>query len=223
MRTIKSFVMRAGRTSPRQQQGLECWLKNYALPLDKESGDLAAVFGRVADTIVEIGFGMGASLLATAIQNPDKNYIGIEVHRAGLGSFAHDLHSHQLTNVRLVPSDAVEIFKTRFVDNSLAGVQIFFPDPWPKKRHHKRRLIQTEFIALLARKIRPGGFLHCATDWEEYAEHMLTVLSAEPALNNEQKDGGYAPRPESRPVTKFERRGLGLGHGVWDLIFIKRD
>jgi tRNA (guanine-N7-)-methyltransferase len=221
MRTIKSFVMRAGRTSPRQQQGLETWLKNYALPLDKIDWSLKDAFGRSADTIVEIGFGMGASLLATAIQNPDKNYIGIEVHRAGLGSLAHELHSHQLTNVRLVPTDAVEIFKTQLKDDSLAGVQIFFPDPWPKKRHHKRRLIQSEFIQLVAQKIKPGGFLHCATDWQEYAEHMLAVLSAEPTLENQQKEGGYAPRPESRPVTKFEKRGVGLGHGVWDLIFYK--
>lgn len=222
MRTIKSFVMRAGRTSPRQQQGLEHCLKNYALPEGGGELNLEAAFGRVADTVVEIGFGMGASLLATAIQNPDKNYIGIEVHRAGLGSLAQDLENHQLKNVRLVPSDAVEIFKTRFADNTLAGVQIFFPDPWPKKRHHKRRLIQTEFIRLLVQKIKPGGFLHCATDWEDYAEQMLRVLSAEPALKNQEEGGGYAPRPDSRPVTKFERRGLGLGHGVRDLIFLKK-
>lgn len=223
MRTIKSFVMRAGRTSPRQQQGLEYWLKEYALPLDKKNWRLEDAFGRTADTIVEIGFGMGASLLATALQNPDKNYIGIEVHRAGLGSLAYDLHAHQLTNVRIVPSDAVEIFTNHIHNDSLAGVQIFFPDPWPKKRHHKRRLVQKDFIALIAQKTRSGGFLHCATDWQEYAEHMLVILSEEPSLKNQQLEGSYAPRPESRPLTKFEQRGINLGHGVWDLIFIKKD
>ncbi|CAM2741908.1 tRNA (m7G46) methyltransferase, SAM-dependent [Legionella steigerwaltii] len=220
-RRIKSYVLRAGRVSNRQRQGLEIWLKDYELIVDGGPWNLADEFVRNADTVVEIGFGMGASLLAMAKNNPALNYIGIEVHLAGVGSLAADLHEHQLSNVRVVAHDAVEVFRTQLLDNSLAGIQIFFPDPWHKKRHHKRRLIQKEFIHLVTKKLKPGGFIHCATDWQEYAEHMLDVLSAEPALKNSQQDGGYSPRPLSRPLTKFEQRGERLGHGVWDLIFIK--
>ncbi|WP_115711264.1 tRNA (guanosine(46)-N7)-methyltransferase TrmB [Legionella sainthelensi] len=220
-RKIKSYVLRAGRVSNRQCQGLDLWLKDYELTVSGSPWDLDKEFTRSADTIVEIGFGMGASLLTMAKNNPELNYIGIEVHRAGVGSLAADLHEHKLTNVRIVSHDAVEVFHTQLLDNSLAGVQIFFPDPWHKKRHHKRRLIQPAFIQLLVQKIRPGGFIHCATDWQEYAEHMLHVLSMEQALRNLQNDGGYSPRPISRPLTKFENRGERLGHGVWDLVFTK--
>lgn len=214
-------MLRAGRVSNRQQQGLDLWIKDYELAMTGSQWNLAKEFGRNADTVVEIGFGMGTSLLAMAQNNPQLNYLGMEVHQAGVGSLAADLHDHQVTNVRIVAHDAVEAFRMQLADNSLAGVQIFFPDPWHKKRHHKRRLIQTEFIHLLTQKIKPGGFIHCATDWQEYAEHMLTVLTAEPALHNSQINGGYSPKPESRPLTKFEQRGERLGHGVWDLIFIK--
>lgn len=220
-RRIKSYVLRAGRMSPRQQQGLDLWLKDYALPVDGKTWDLQQLFGRQAPTVVEIGFGMGASLLTMAQNNPETNYIGIEVHQAGVGSLAADLHDHQINNVRLVAFDAVEVFRQQLADNSLAGVQIFFPDPWHKKRHHKRRLIQPEFIAHLSQKIQTGGFLHCATDWQDYAEHMLMVLSNASDLRNTQEQGAYTPRPESRPLTKFERRGERLGHGVWDLVFTK--
>lgn len=220
-RTIKSYVLRTGRVSNRQQQGLDLWLKEYQLTLGDATWNLLDKFGRDADTVVEIGFGMGTSLLTMAKNNPDTNYVGIEVHHAGVGSFAADLHDEQLTNVRIVAHDAVEVFKTQIGDNSLAGIQIFFPDPWHKKRHNKRRLIQPELIQLLAKKIRPGGFIHCATDWEDYALHMMEVLSAEPSLHNQQAVGEYSPKPESRPMTKFELRGERLGHGVWDLIFIK--
>ncbi|MCW8398795.1 tRNA (guanosine(46)-N7)-methyltransferase TrmB [Legionella sp. PATHC038] len=220
-RRIKSYVLRAGRVSNRQSQGLELWLKDYELTVDGNPWSLAEEFNRNADTVVEIGFGMGASLLAMAKNNPEINYIGVEVHLAGVGSLAADLHEHQLSNVRIVAHDAVEVFRTQLLDDSLAGVQIFFPDPWHKKRHHKRRLIQKEFIQLVTKKLKPGGFIHCATDWQEYAEHMLDVLSTEPALNNSQHDGGYSPRPLSRPLTKFEQRGERLGHGVWDLMFNK--
>lgn len=219
---IKSFVIRAGRVSPRQQQGLDLWLKEYELSIGDTPWDFEALFHRKADTIVEIGFGMGQSLLAMGITNPDLNYIGIEVHKAGVGSLAADLHDNQLTNIRLVAHDAVDIFQNQIIDNSLAGVQIFFPDPWHKKRHNKRRLIQPNFLELLAKKLKPGGFIHCATDWQDYAEHMLSVLSAEPSLVNTQSEDGYSPRPETRPLTKFERRGERLGHGVWDLIFVKK-
>lgn len=221
-RKIKSYVLRAGRVSNRQQQGLELWLKDYELRLSNSPWKYTEIFHRTSNVIVEIGFGMGASLLTMAKENPHLDYIGIEVHQAGVGSLVADLHDHQLSNVRVVAHDAVEVFQTQLVDNSLAGVQIFFPDPWHKKRHHKRRLIQSEFINLLVTKIKSGGFIHCATDWQEYAEHILDVLSNEPALSNQQKEGGYAPRPQSRPLTKFEQRGERLGHGVWDLLFIKK-
>ncbi|MGL5743009.1 MAG: tRNA (guanosine(46)-N7)-methyltransferase TrmB [Legionella sp.] len=222
-RKIKSYVLRAGRVSNRQQQGLDLWLKDYELTLNDIPWDLDEAFARPADTVVEIGFGMGASLLTMATNAPELNYIGIEVHQAGVGSLSADLHDHQLKNVRIVAHDAVEVFRTKLLDDSLAGVQIFFSDPWHKKRHHKRRLIQPEFIQLLVKKLKPGGFIHCATDWQDYAEHILEVLSSEPSLQNTQDHGGYSPRPLSRPLTKFEQRGERLGHGVWDLIFTKLD
>lgn len=221
-REIKSYVLRAGRMSNRQQQGLELWLKEYELPLNTSPWCYKEIFENKAEVLIEIGFGMGASLFTMAQQNPHLNYIGIEVHKAGVGSLVADLHDHNIKNVRVVSTDAVEIFKTKLADNSIAGVQIFFPDPWHKKRHHKRRLIQAEFIQLLTKKIQKGGFIHCATDWQEYAEHILAVLSREPSLINTSSDGTYIPRPDSRPLTKFEQRGERLGHGVWDLIFTKR-
>ncbi|BCA94163.1 tRNA (guanine-N(7)-)-methyltransferase [Legionella antarctica] len=221
-RRIKSYVLRAGRVSNRQQQGLDLWLKDYELVICDEPWSFLKEFGRTAETVVEIGFGMGTSLLRMAKDNPQLNYIGIEVHQAGVGSLVADLREYQLSNVRIVAHDAVEVFQTQLEDNSLGGVQIFFPDPWHKKRHHKRRLIQPDFIHLLVKKIKQGGFIHCATDWQGYAEHMLEVLSEEQALDNQQLTGGYSPRPESRPLTKFEQRGERLGHGVWDLIFIKK-
>ena len=220
-RQIKSYVLRAGRVSNRQQQGLDLWLKEYELLAEGKPWCLEAAFGRDADTVVEIGFGMGASLFAMARANPSVNYLGVEVHRAGVGSLVADVHEHGLSNVRVVAHDAVAVFENQLKDNTLAGVQIFFPDPWHKKRHHKRRLIQANFVKLLVSKIKPGGFIHCATDWQEYAEHILEVLSADTTLYNQQKEGGYAPRPDTRPLTKFEQRGERLGHGVWDLIFIK--
>lgn len=220
-RTIKSFVLRAGRVSNRQQQALDHFLSAYELPLVSTPWDLAEAFGREADTIVEIGFGMGASLIAMAQQQPELNFIGIEVHRAGIGSLVADLQDHAITNVRIVPHDAVEVFKSHLADDSVAGVQIFFPDPWHKTRHHKRRLIQSEFVNLLIKKIKMGGFIHCATDWQNYAEHMQAILSAKPSLRNTQVDGGFSPRPATRPLTKFEQRGNRLGHGVWDLIYIR--
>jgi tRNA (guanine-N7-)-methyltransferase len=220
-RTIKSYVLRKGRISHRQQQGLSVWLKDYELLLGDMLWSFSEIFGNHADTVVEIGFGMGHSLFLQAQNNPELNYIGIEVHEAGVGSLVADLHDFNVPNVRVVVHDAVEVFHTQIPDNSLAGIQIFFPDPWHKKRHHKRRLIQPELIRLLVSKLKPGGFIHCATDWQEYADHILNVLSAAPQLNNKQSDGGYAPRPSSRPLTRFELRGERLGHGVWDLIFFK--
>lgn len=221
-RTIKSFVLRAGRVSHRQQYALDHYLADYILSDSTAPWGLSREFGRDADTIVEIGFGMGASLCAQAQAQPHNNYIGIEVHRAGIGSLVADLYDLKLTNVRVVPCDAVEVFQRCVLDDSLSGVQIFFPDPWPKLKHHKRRLIQSAFIRSLVQKIKPGGFLHCATDWQPYAEHIQDVLSAEPALRNQEADGGFSARPETRPITKFEQRGTRLGHGVWDLMYIRR-
>ena len=221
-RTIKSFVLRAGRVSNRQQQALDQFLRDYELLLAEDPWDLEAVFGRKAETIIEIGFGMGGSLLAMAKQQPELNFIGIEVHRAGIGSLVADLHEQGINNVRIVPCDAVEVFKHHLSENSLAGVQIFFPDPWHKKRHHKRRLIQTEFVNLLIKRIKIGGFIHCATDWQDYAEHMRAVLTANPTLVNTEANDDFSPRPETRPLTKFEERGKRLGHGVWDLIYIRK-
>lgn len=217
-RTVKSFVLRAGRVSPRQQEGLTRWLPTYELAHDGMPWDLKQIFGRDAPTIMEIGFGMGHSLTAMAKANPDKNYIGVEVHRAGIGSLVADLHQESLTNVRVATFDAVEVLTTYIANQALAGVQIFFPDPWPKKRHHKRRLIQTNFVQLIVNKLNHGGFLHCATDWEDYALQILEVCSREPMLKNQQADGGFSPRPGSRPMTKFEQRGERLGHGVWDIL-----
>jgi tRNA (guanine-N7-)-methyltransferase len=220
-RKIKSYVLRAGRVSNRQQQGLDLWLKDYELSLDTSPWIYPEVFGRLSEVIVEIGFGMGSSLLTMAQENPHLDYIGIEVHQAGVGSLVADIYDHQVNNIRVVSHDAVDIFQNQLAANSLAGVQIFFPDPWHKKRHHKRRLIQADFINLLVKKIKPGGFIHCATDWQDYAEHILEVLKNESMLANQNPDGGYVPKPESRPLTKFEQRGERLGHGVWDLIFKK--
>ncbi len=220
-RTIKSFVLRTGRVSNRQQLALDEWLADYVLPEPGELWCLSKEFGRDADTVVEIGFGMGASLLSMALARPDLNFVGVEVHRAGIGSLVASLHDNAVTNVRIAPYDAVEVMKTCLADDVLMGVQIFFPDPWPKKRHQKRRLVQVDFITKLVQKIKVGGFVHCATDWQEYAEHMLEVLSAIPTLRNQQTEGGFSPRPDTRPLTKFEQRGHRLGHGVWDLIFEK--
>lgn len=222
-RTIKSFVLRAGRVSNRQQHALEHYLQAYELPLSNQPWDLQAAFAREAPTIVEIGFGMGSSLITMAEERPDLNFIGIEVHRAGVGSLVADLYERKIENVKVAARDAVEIFQHCLDENSLLGVQVFFPDPWPKKRHQKRRLIQPSFVKLIANRIKPGGFLHCATDWQDYAEQMLAVLSAEASLQNSSSEGGFSERPPRRPLTKFEQRGTGLGHEIWDLIYVKNN
>ena len=221
-RPIKSFVLRAGRMSPRQQMALAEGLPAYALPAPGELWHLPTIFSNNADVVVEIGFGMGNSLIAMAKREPELNFIGIEVHRPGIGSLIAALQAEGLTNVRVAPYDAVEVFQSCLADDVLTGVQVYFPDPWPKKRHHKRRLLQPDFVRLMVKKIKPGGFLHCATDWEDYAQEMLVVLSAEQQLRNSQATGGFTPRPERRPLTKFEQRGQRLGHGVWDLLFCKQ-
>ena len=183
--------------------------------------DFAALFGREAPTVAEIGFGMGETTARIAAENPGINYLCMEVHAPGVGSLLKQVEEHALTNVRIVRHDAVEVLRDMIPEASLAGMHVFFPDPWPKKRHHKRRLVQPSFAALAASRLAPGGYLHVATDWQEYAEHVLAVLQATPGLVNTAHD--FAPRPATRPETKFERRGLRLGHGVWDILFERKD
>lgn len=221
-RRIRSFVRRQGRITEGQRRGLELYWDQYGLTLAQAPFDWEQVFGRKAPLIVEIGFGNGQSLLTMAQQRPDHDFIGIEVHRPGVGALINDAQRLGVTNVRVFNDDAVEVLAQAIAPASLAGVQLFFPDPWHKKRHHKRRIVQPEFVALVASCLQPDGYFHLATDWENYAEHMLEVLSAAPDLANQQADGGYAPRPDYRPLTKFEQRGVRLGHGVWDLLYTRR-
>ena len=220
-RRIRSFVTRAGRLSAAQARALEELGPRFRLPYQKEPLDLAAAFGRAAPIVLEIGFGMGATTAAIAEAMPDKNFLGVEVHTPGVGSLLKLIGEQQLQNLRLIQHDAVEVVSHMIAPRSLDGVHVFFPDPWHKARHNKRRLLQPAFVALLASRLAPGGYLHCATDWEDYAVQMLDVLGAEPSLEN--TAAGYAPRPAYRPVTKFENRGIKLGHGVWDLVFRLRD
>ena len=200
-----------------QKRAYEQFLGRYALPYSQHPLDFAALFGRAAPTILEIGFGMGETTATIAGSHPENDYLGIEVHSPGVGSLLKLIEERQLPNLRLMQHDAVTVIDGMISPGSLAGIHTFFPDPWPKKRHHKRRLIQPPFVRLLASRLSTGGYLHLATDWQEYAEQMLAVLNAEPLLEN--TVSSYAPRPEYRPLTKFEQRGLKLGHGVWDLVF----
>ena len=206
--------------SPGQQRAHEVLLPRFGAPYAIATLDLAALFGRHAPTFLEIGFGMGETTAAMASAQPQHDFLCVEVHTPGVGSLLKQIEERQLANIRIIQHDAVEVLRHMVAPATLDGVHIFFPDPWPKKRHHKRRLVQPDFVALLAGKLKPGAYLHCATDWQEYAEQMLAVLGAEPALRN--SAAGFAPRPGYRPLTKFEKRGLNLGHGVWDIIFVKR-
>ncbi len=218
-RPIRSFVLRQGRMSVAQQRAHDNLKAVYGIPYVVQPLDLAATFGRDAPKILEIGFGMGDATAAIASAHPENDYLGIEVHSPGVGSLLNQIQECALANLRIIQHDAVEVLRDMIPDASLAGVHIFFPDPWHKKRHNKRRLIKHDFVALIARKLAPGGYLHCATDWEDYAIQIMEVLSGEPALTN--TADGYAPRPDYRPLTKFEQRGLRLGHGVWDIVFKK--
>ena len=216
---IRSFVLRQGRVSNAQRRAVDTLLPVYGIAYAPRTLDLEQLFGRRAPTILEIGFGMGETTARLAQAHPENNYLGIEVHTPGVGSLLKRIAEEGLTNLRLIQHDAVEALDNMIAPASLAGAHIFFPDPWPKKRHHKRRLIQPEFVALLATRLAPGAYLHAATDWQEYAEQILAVLAAEPGLTNTAP--GFSPRPDYRPLTKFESRGLKLGHGVWDIIFRK--
>ncbi|OYW36024.1 MAG: tRNA (guanosine(46)-N7)-methyltransferase TrmB [Hydrogenophilales bacterium 12-61-10] len=214
---MRSYVLRAGRVGPGQARALAEIGPQCMLPYQAGLLDLDAAFGRSAPHILEIGFGMGEGLAEIAAAHPENDYLGVEVHTPGVGALLKQVGERGLTNVRVIQHDAVEVLTRMVAPDSLAGIHIFFPDPWHKKRHHKRRLIQPPLVALLASRIQPGGYIHLATDWQDYAEQMLVVLAAEPLLANTVAD--YAPRPDTRPLTKFEQRGIRLGHGVWDLVF----
>ncbi len=218
-RKVRSYVLRAGRATAGQTRALATLGATYLVPFEPCALDFGSLFGRDAPTILEIGFGMGEATAQIAAALQDRNFIACEVHEAGVGALLRRIGEQGLQNLRLIRHDAVEVLEHMIAPRSLAGVHIYFPDPWHKKRHHKRRLVQAPFVRLLAERIAPGGYLHCATDWQPYAEQMLEVLSAEPLLANTAE--GYAPKPEHRPLTKFEQRGLKLGHGVWDLVFTR--
>lgn len=216
-RSIRSYVVRAGRIGPGQTRALQQLAPRHVLAYQPLLLDLPAVFARAAPVVLEIGFGMGAATASIARARPHTDFLGIEVHPPGVGALLQQIEALGLRNLRLIQHDAVEVIEHMLAPATLAGVHIYFPDPWPKKRHHKRRLVQPEFIATLVDRMAPGAYLHCATDWHAYANDMMQVLSGEPGLENTVP--GFAPRPDWRPLTKFENRGLELGHGVWDLLF----
>jgi len=219
MRTVRSFVLRAGRMTEGQQRGLEEAWPDYGLSLDDGMISPEQVFSSDAPVILEIGFGMGDSLLSMAKSHPENNYIGIEVHRPGVGRLLNNAQLDGVKNLRVYCDDAIEVLAQCIPDGSLAGVQLFFPDPWHKKKHHKRRIVQSVFAQNIRQKLKQGGVLHMATDWENYAEHMMEIMSAEQGYHNVAGEECYSPQPEWRPVTKFQKRGERLGHGVWDLMF----
>ena len=214
---IRSYVLRQGRFSRGQQRAYAELLPRFGIPYQPGALDFDRIFGRHAPVVAEIGFGMGETTARIAAENPGTNYLAMEVHAPGVGSLLKQIGEAGLENVRIVPHDAVEVLRDMVPPDSLAAMHVFFPDPWPKKRHHKRRLLQPPLAALAASRLAPGGVLHVATDWQEYADHVLAVLSATPGLANTVQ--GFAPRPAVRPETTFERRGLKLGHGVWDIVF----
>ncbi|HEY7943090.1 MAG: tRNA (guanosine(46)-N7)-methyltransferase TrmB [Burkholderiales bacterium] len=219
-RPIRSFVLRQGRFSPAQQRAYEALLPRFGIAFAPAPLDLAAAFGRANPKILEIGFGMGETTATMAAAQPERDFLGIEVHSPGVGSLLKLIDEKHLSNVRIVQHDAAEVVARMIAPDALAGIHVFFPDPWPKKRHHKRRLLQPEFIHALAQRLAPGACLHAATDWEDYAIDILAAASGDPLLTN--TAAGFAPRPGYRPTTKFERRGLDLGHSVRDIVFMRR-
>ncbi|MBX9297328.1 tRNA (guanosine(46)-N7)-methyltransferase TrmB [Chromobacterium piscinae] len=219
-RAIRSFVLRQGHLSQGQQRAMDEGMPRWGIEYRPERIDLEQAFGRAAPKILEIGFGMGGATAEIAAANPGNDYLGIEVHGPGVGNLCKLIAEKELTNLRLMRHDAVEVLDNMLADGSLDGVHIFFPDPWHKKRHNKRRLIQAPLVAKLAKKLKPGGYFHAATDWEDYAVQILEVLGGNADLEN--TADGYAPRPDYRPLTKFEARGIKLGHGVWDLVFRRK-
>lgn len=218
-RPLRSFVLRQGRLTSGQKLALESQWPIVGIEFQDSPVNLNEMYGRQAPTTLEIGFGNGDSLAQMAKQSPERNFFGIEVHRPGVGHLLHLVGEFELSNVRAMHHDAVEIINKMIPDGSLDRIQIYFPDPWHKSRHNKRRIVQPEFVALLATKLQKGGVLHLATDWEHYARYMLKVMAAAPDYKNQASSGAYAERPDDRPLTKFENRGIKLGHGVWDLLF----
>ncbi|KMN81811.1 tRNA (guanine-N7-)-methyltransferase [Chromobacterium alkanivorans] len=216
-RAIRSFVLRQGHLSPGQQRAMDEGMPRWGIEYRPERIDLEQAFGRAAPKILEIGFGMGGATAEIAAANPAQDYLGVEVHSPGVGNLCKLIAEKELSNLRIIRHDAVEVLDHMLADGSLDGVHIFFPDPWHKKRHNKRRLIQAPLVEKLVSKLKPGGYLHAATDWEDYALQIMDVFSGQPQLVN--TADGYAPRPDYRPLTKFEARGIKLGHGVWDVIF----
>lgn len=219
LRKIRSFVRREGRFTPAQRSAFDQLWPVYGINVTTTHWDFHELFGRQSDVYLELGFGDGRLLKLLSTSHPERDYIGVEVHRPGVGRVMRELHEQGISNVRVACEDGVDVLQQNIPLASLSGILIFFPDPWHKKKHHKRRLIQPEFVHMAAQRLKQGGILHLATDWEDYAMQMLEVLSAEPLLENTSADGGYVERPESRPLTKYEQRGLRLGHGVWDLVF----
>ncbi len=222
LRTVRSFVRREGRLTPGQQRAIDTLWADFAIDEGDSLLDLNEIFGRDAPKVLEIGFGNGASLIQMAINQADQDFLGVEVHRPGVGQLLKGIDEHGLSNLRVVCTDAVELLKHRISNNTLDRVQLFFPDPWHKKRHNKRRIIQPAFVDLLTEKIKSGGHLHMATDWQNYAEQMLDDLSNNKLFDNCSDDDTYIDRPDYRPLTKFEQRGLNLGHGVWDLLYKRK-
>ena len=219
LRRIRSFVRRQGRLTKGQQLALDNLWPEMGVEFQQEPLDLVTLFGRDAPVVLEIGFGMGASLVTMAQNNPHQNFLGLEVHAPGVGACLASAKEAGVENLRVMCHDAVEVLEKMIPDNSLDMVQLFFPDPWHKARHNKRRIVQTPFVELVMRKLKLGGVFHMATDWEAYAEHMLEVMSSIDGYKNQSESNNYVPRPETRPLTKFEQRGQRLGHGVWDLMF----
>ena len=222
-RPIRSFVLRQGRLTKAQQHALDNFWSQYGIDFSDNKLDFKSVFGRSAPVTLEIGFGNGDSLLEQACDNPERDFIGIEVHRPGVGHLLNRIHQENLNNLRVLCHDAVEVLKLQIPVNSLDRVQLFFPDPWHKKRHHKRRILQNSFIELIRSRLVNSGFFHMATDWENYAEHMYAEMSHSQGFTNAAQEGRFVPAEGLRPQTKFEKRGLKLGHGVWDLLFKKTD
>ncbi|MDY6980488.1 MAG: tRNA (guanosine(46)-N7)-methyltransferase TrmB [Pseudomonadota bacterium] len=221
-RRIRSFVRREGRLTKGQQRALEVLWPRFGVDFTPQCLDLDTLFGRTAPRILEIGFGNGGALAELAQQHPENDYFGIEVHRPGVGNLLIQIEKHHLINVRVSQHDAVEVLEEQIPDHSLDALYLFFPDPWHKKKHHKRRIVQPAFVEMVQARLKPGGILHMATDWEDYAEHMLEMMQPFTAFENTAGENNFSPRPEYRPLTKFEQRGQKLGHGVWDLIYRKK-
>ena len=218
-RTIKSFILRQGRLTQGQQRALDEQWPIFGIDYQPININFADIFGNQQPVILEIGFGNGESLLQMAAENPKQNFVGIEVHRPGVGRLLHLIEQQGITNLRVMNHDAIEILENQVADHSLSRVQLYFPDPWHKKKHNKRRIVQSGFLDLLATKLNSNGQIHFATDWEPYAEHMMETLEQHPLFENTQPAGQFTPKPDYRPETKFERRGQRLGHGVWDFVF----